>query len=1846
MNEQLEPIAVIGLAGRFPGARDADAFWRNLQEGRESVLFPSDEELTGAGVPPEALRDPDYVKAVAMAPGIDEFDARFFDLSPRDATSTDPQIRIFLEAAHAAMENAGYDPERIADVGVFGSVGVNRYVDLLTGSDHSNVRSASGMSVGVLNNSDYVATLVSYKLGFHGPSMTVQTACSSSLLTVHLAAQALRNGECEIALAGGSDVEFPLGHGHWWAPGSPMTPDGHCRPFDKDANGTIFGSGAGVVVLKRLSDALADGDTIRAVVRGTAVNNDGSGKVGFSAPSVTGQSAVVAEALEVAGVHPAQMSYVEAHCTGTPLGDPIEVTALTRAYQSLADGDLEPGGCAIGSVKGNVGHLGHASGVTALIKVVLSLENEQIPPSINCAAPNPKLGLESSPFRVNTELTPWPRTTGTPRLAGVSSLGIGGTNVHAIVEEGPSPALTAPDGKDRLLVWSGKTPGAEREYRDRLAEHLGRTGAAAFADTAATLQQGRTAHLHRAAVVAADPATAVAALTDPGASKLVVGRGAAVPRGVVFLLPGQGTQHAGMARGLYGTEYTFTRAFDECLDLFDEHGLAVRTAWRTAESDDRLQDTSLAQPLLFAVEYALSRMWLSWGIRPAGLLGHSIGELAAAAVAGVFGLAEGTALVAARARAMEETEPGGMYAVAASAETLAPLLPASLSLAVVNGPRQTVIAGPLPELAAFAEVLKADGISSRPVRTSHAFHSPMMAEAAAKFERAFEGVELRPPAIPIHSAATGRPVTDEEATTPAFWARQLTDPVRFGPALDALLRDDDLLLLEVGPGRTLAALATRHPALDASRHTVVATLPRPGGGSDHDGADWRSAMDALAVIWTEGHDVAWDVVGQQVPLRRIPLPGYPYQSVRHWVDAPALRHGTGDSALPATGETAAPAAAGAVTDRPAAGQPAAAGSPFTTLSWEETPRTASLRPPKDVPVVALLPADPDRALELTVALQRAGMRVTRVQPGGTYEEDGTGFRVRPGEAEDMERMLRTLTGRGVLPRTLVHAWTLGAGQPLSSATVRERLDASFHSLVALTQQGARHAAGGGMPALLVLTENSADVSGAEAVDPVNAMAHGLVRTVALEDERVVCKLVDVGAGVGEETLVAELADWQVPGVVALRGDRRWTRTEREYHPRPAPRPALREGGVYLITGGLGGLGMEVAKGLARTGLRPRLVLLGRTGMPEGEERERLLAAGDARTVRLAADLAELAASGAEYRVFACDVTDPRSLRRAADVAVARFGPVTGVLHLAGVAGDGMLAFRDRERTSSVLAPKVLGTLALAELFADRPKLDFFVSFSSRAALMGLRGGGDYAAANAFLDAFAGTPAPAGCRMLSINWPAWNTVGMAVPALAARDGRPQDGPPAAAVRHRTWSTELTPAECPALDEHRISGKAVLPGTGHLDLVVRAFRAEVLGARPAPVHLADVVFLRPLVVETRAVVEVSWEPEEGSGGRWRFTVASVPADGGVRQVHVTGSAAESTAPAGRVDTRELRARHTLGRARAAGRKKPQRLFSLGPRWNNVVSVDSVPGDRAEHLVALALPEVFADEAAGHALHPALLDSATSHARDPERDSFHLPFMYRSLTLYAASLPARLLSHIRRQDSADGLIVADVTLVSEDGELLAEIAGFTMRRVEDGTFIEAAAASAATSDDSPAPRTREVPRDGALAVQSGIDPETGTRLLLDLLDAVTPRQVAVAPYRDGLPLPVAEPRSPAVPGSGPAAAPAPSSTSPAASPPPAPAAPLAAPAPAPARTPEAVPSGADPVEERLRQLWAASLGMETISPDDDFFDLGGNSLTAVELMSQIRKHYRLDLSIAALFDYPTLRTLAAELRTRGAR
>ncbi|MEE4542460.1 SDR family NAD(P)-dependent oxidoreductase [Streptomyces sp. V4-01] len=1334
-----EPIAVIGMAGRFPGAVDLGRYWANLRDGVASIRFPSDDELLAAGVPAASLTAADYVKALATAPDVDAFDAEFFGLTPREARICDPQLRLFLECAHATLENAGYDVETLADVGVFGSTGAGHYLDLVRRSEGLGPLSRSGMSLTTWNSTDYLTSLVSYKLGLGGPSLNVATACSSSLVAVHLAAAALRAGECELALAGGVEVELPLGHGYWWEPGGTLSRDGHCRPFDKSASGTVYSSGVGMVALKRLSDALADGDHVRAVIRSTAVNNDGAAKAGFAAPSVTGQSAAVAEAMALADVAPRDVGMLEAHATGTVLGDPIEVAALKSAYQYL--GGAETGGTALTSVKGNIGHTVHASGAASLIKVVLSLENETIPPSAGYQDANPALGIDGSPFQVPTGAVPWPRTDGRPRVAAVNSYGVGGTNAHAVVEEAPAAAPAAPPAHDRprVVVWSARTPQAADRYRDSLAEHFAGPAGAAYAGSVATLQRGRTPYPHRGAVVAVGPQEAAALLQDPRSAAHFSTPAAGEPGRITFLFPGMGVQQVGVALDLYERSTAYAAAFDECLDLFEAQGVPLRELWRGGD-DERINAPGASQPLIFAVEHSLARAWQAWGITPSAVLGHSLGEITAATVAGVFTLEDAVRAVTARSRALQDTPPGGMLAVAASRDDVAPFLTGGVRLAVVNGPRQVVVAGPAEELVETGAALRRAGLASRALRTTHASHAPVAAPAVPAFAQALRGMRLSAPVVDFYSAARGRPAGAEEVTDPEFWSRQLVEPVNFADALDALTAAEGRqVMIEAGPGRALTAVVRQHPSVADGRHTVLPTLAQRRTDPL---AEVRSALAAVAAVWTEGHPVDWAAVEDLAEVARTPVPGYPYERERHWVDV-------------------APAAGGA-DGADAAGD---ASSPFSLLGWQERHRRPAPASDGAALAVALLPQDEERARTVTAALAEAGLDVVALRPGAEYQAAGREFTVRPGEPWDLARVFRALKESGDAPALLVHAATLlvragtgpgaadGGGVSGPGADggrgglgggLQDQLALGFSAASELVRQASRASAGGPRPDLLVLTERAVDVSGHDPLRPANAALTALVSTLPGEDVVARARLVDLGDSVAAHDLADELRNRGGDPLVALRGDRRWIPVERPLPLTPSQEPPLRDRGVYLVTGGTGGLGGVVARELARTGQRPVLILTGRKASPRPEL------------------LAELGDLGATAEVAACDVTDQAALAALVDDVSRRHGPVNGVFHLAGVAGSGMVAFTSTAKAAAAFDPKVLGTLALGRVFADRPPLDLFVAFSSRSVLEGVTGGADYAAANAVLDALVRSGVPAAGRLLTVAWPRWRDIGMGVP----------------------------------------------------------------------------------------------------------------------------------------------------------------------------------------------------------------------------------------------------------------------------------------------------------------------------------------------------------------------------------------------------------------------------------------------------------------------------------------------------
>jgi len=876
-------IAIVGMACRFPGARTPEEFWRNIDEGVEAVRSFSDEEILSDGGDPALLGDPAYVKAGTVLDDIDRFDAGFFDFTPREAEILDPQHRLFLECSWEALEYAGYDPHRYpGQIGVFAGSGSSTYLtdNLLHAPEI--VRAVGEYQLMLSTEKDFLPTRVSYKFNLRGPSISVNTACSTSLVAIHFAGASLLSGECDIALAGGARVEAAQRRGYLYQVGGIESPDGHCRPFDVDAQGTFGSSGVGVVALKRLEDAIADGDVIHAVIRGSAVNNDGARKVGYVAPAVDGQAEVIERALAVAGVSPGTIGYIETHGTATPLGDPIEVAALAQVYGREEEDASRP--CALGSVKSNIGHTDAAAGVAGLIKTVMALKDGTLPASLNFSAPNPKIDFGGTRFYVNTESRAWPTGDG-PRRAAVSSFGMGGTNAHVILEEAPRiPSRDAADDPE-LLVLSAGTPTALDTMTERLGDHLRDHPEVSLASAATTLRLGRRELDHRRTLVSADRKAAVEILTSKDAQRLRSGT-VRRTRGVAFVFPGQGSQYPAMGAGLYLREGVFRATVDLCSEFLRPHlGLDLRDVLYTGDGST-LQQTWLTQPALFVTEYALARHLMEWGVRPDAMAGHSIGEYVAACLAGVFSVEDALRLVGARGRLVQDLPSGAMLAVPLPETEVRWLLDEELSLAAVNGPALCVVAGPHPAVAAVEERLLRRGVTCRQLRTSHAFHSSMLDPVLDAFAAEVGRVSLQPPRLPYLSNVTGSWVTDEEATDPAYWVRHLRETVRFGDCARILLEEGHAVA-EVGPGRTLATFLRNKDGDRPDRreeggpktpaNAIVTLMRHPADDTD----DLAHMLDGVGRLWLAGVPVDWARFPEGGP--RVPLPTYPFERKRHWV---------------------------------------------------------------------------------------------------------------------------------------------------------------------------------------------------------------------------------------------------------------------------------------------------------------------------------------------------------------------------------------------------------------------------------------------------------------------------------------------------------------------------------------------------------------------------------------------------------------------------------------------------------------------------------------------------------------------------------------------------------------------------------------------------------------------------------------------------------------------------------------------------------------------------------------------------------------------------------------------------
>jgi len=1348
------------MSGRFPGAADLQAFWQNLVNGTKSIRFFSNAELLAAGVDWQRRSDPGYVNAGTHLEGVDLFDAAFFGFTPREAEIMDPQARQFLECAWEALEDSGYVPDKYKGlIGVFAGKGFPGYWIRNIFFNRDVVELVGELRAAIHNECDSLSQLVAYKLDLRGPSVSVQSFCSTSLVAVHLACQSLLGFECDMALAGGVAIEIPMGVGYLYQEGGILSPDGICRSLDANANGTVMGNGLGVVVLKRLEDSIRDGDHIYAVIRGSAICNDGIDRAGFTAPGVNGQAAAIAAALGNAGVNVESISYVETHGTGTLLGDSVELAAMLKVFREHTD---KKAFCAIGSVKPNIGHLDRASGVTSLIKVALALHHKQIPPSLNFEHPNPEIHLAGSPFYVNTDLRTWQSNGPWPLRAGLSSFGLGGTNAHVVLEEVPVLQPSGPGQTEQLLVISAKTEAALEIATCRLAAFLRERPACNLADLAYTLQMGRSAFNYRRVLVCSSAKDAAVALETANPKRVLSLHQTYRNRPIVFLFPGVGEHYLEMGRDLYFSEPRFRDLVDDCARTLQPilgilvtdqlypsaHPAGSADGPHPIETLRSLDDTAIAEPLVFVIEYSLARLLIAWGLRPQAMLGYSLGEYTAACIAGVLSVDDALKLVAERARLIKALPAVKMLAVPLAPAELTAWLTAAVDLAAHNAPQTSVVAGAPAAIDALAARLTAAQVACHQASATHASHSRMLATLLSPLTRLVQTIRLHPPQIPYLSNVTGNWITPEQATDPTYWAMQMCQPVQFAAALTTLLATKGQVLLEVGPGQALGSFANQHPACHGGQTSLIlATLP----AAHEPQSSLRYLLETVGKLWLLGVEPDWPGLHAGERRQRLPLPTYPFQRQRFWITpAPpqAQRSECGTRAL----EDA---------ERQLFAQW------FYVRVWRQTAVRNPSVPAGSATWLVLADAQ-GWGEQIAGWLSAHNQTVVIVQVGAAFRQlNTTHYQIDPRRRADYDKLLGRLKQLDRAPQQILHMWNLApADAPLTDVDALEiALATGLYSLMYLVQ------ALGELDLiacqLSVIAANAHMVTGAEPLWPISATLIGPTRVIPKEYPTVSCRFIDVSLPTRHtwqaeaffnnllgEVLSADFTDT----IVALRGHQRWVeRFERqslaslnEHGP-----ALLRLQGVYLITGGLGGIGLALAEHLAQT-VQAKLVLVGRTAMPPRAQWAQLLAEhgpdkGIGYKIQRIQRLEEL---GAEVLLVTADVSNLSQVQMAVQQAMDRFRAVHGVFHAAGVPGVGLVQLKTRETMAQVLAPKVIGTVVLEHALEGIP-LDILVLFSSTAAVSG-GGPGQfgYASANSFLDAYAVSRQGEKRLTVSIGWNDW------------------------------------------------------------------------------------------------------------------------------------------------------------------------------------------------------------------------------------------------------------------------------------------------------------------------------------------------------------------------------------------------------------------------------------------------------------------------------------------------------------
>jgi len=1856
-------IAVIGMAGRFPGANHIHQFWENLKNGIESIGFFSDEELLKQGVSSELLDHPNFVKAKGTLEGIEYFDAHFFDFLPVEAEAMDPQTRIFHECVWEALEDAGYDPGTYKGlIGLYAGASTNNGW-LLYASNLAAQAPEKLFSISLLADKDLLANRVSYQLNLKGPSSTIFTACSTSLVALHQACQGLLSGECQVALAGGISAVVPQNVGYMYQDGMIHSPDGHCRAFDEKAMGTVFGNGVGVVALKQLKEAREDRDYIYAVIKGSAVNNDGKRKVGFTAPSVQGQADVIQAALLAAEIQPESIGYIETHGTGTPMGDPIEMDALSQAFTARGNGF-----CPIGSIKSNIGHLDIAAGIASFIKAVLILHHKLIPPSLHFQTPNPEIEFSNTPFYVNTQLTEWKRGKH-PRRAGVSSFGMGGSNVHVILEEPPggvgepvSLPASNPSREYQLIVLSAKTqPALDRKTED-VAAHLKKNPGMNLADIAYTLQVGRSAMEYRKILVGQGLDDAIDLFLSPETGmvhKLPKNRG---NQSLVFMFPGQGSQYVNMGWEIYQKETIFREEMDRCFEIFKSlvgydikeilypsPGASVSTVVKN------INQTEITQPVIFIIEYALAKLLMDWGIHPDAMIGHSIGEYTAACLAGVLSLADALKLVALRGKLMQQMPRGAMLSVPLPEEELLPLLNEEIALAAVNGPSLCAVSGSLKAIAAFEKELNQKGHNTTRLHTSHAFHSPMMDPVVHSFNEEVKQVPLGTPEIQCISNVTGDWLSDEQAVSPTYWASHLRKTVQFYDGMKELLKQDNTIFLEMGPGQVLSTLArkqAKHPdsTNQSSNHWMINLMRHPR----EEVSDNRYLLTKIGQLWLYGKSIDWTSFYSKERRYRVPLPTYPFEGQRYWAAVEKPKKKKIDFSkkqfhewfyIPSWKRSM------PLAPDPIPGEPTSKNKPG--FKHKKNSRWLVFTDPMDL------------GSQLSAELEKGGSEVISVGMGQRFEKiTNTSYTLNPANSKDYEDLFHQLKTLEILPQAVLHLWNISGDndKPSLLEELDSTLEKGFYSLLAAAPILGKITAEENIR-LWVVTDSSHEVVGGEELSPVNASALGLGRVINREYPNLDCRGIDIELprpGIPQRRTVVKQVLSEIlqepPGnqrMIAFRDMHRWEQTFEPTHlQEPGERiPRLREEGVYLITGGLGGIGMELARHLADK-VNARLILTGRSVFPSRPRWDQWLEEHDPQdpvSIKIK-KVKELEEMGAKVNACQADVANLEQMQQVITRAREQFGALHGVIHAAGVPDGALIQLRTRQMSEKVLTPKIKGTLVLHQVLRDEP-MDFFILCSSVLSIVGPMGQAGYAAANAFLDAFAFYKTRSdGIFTLSVNWDLWQEVGMAVNA-----NRPKfeykklthplfdkyikieaEGDPGILVTYLNVSKHWF------LDEHRIMGSAIVLGTVYLEMARAAFELHMghnlKEGNHGPIEIRRVHYLNPLMVGNDENKELRVTLKK-QGEHFEFVfVTRSPVDKEAWVPHARGEITalpiEAESPV-KHDIKDIEAKFNLSGniIDAKGRNLHEGgIVQVGRRWD---SLEEIKFNEDTGLAALQLPEEYAGDMETYQLHPALLDAATSFMSGMTSlnlKSPHLPFSYGRLRVIKA-MPTRIFSYARYTGHTPGnddilTLMFDVTIMDEYGDECVEIEGFTVLTIlDEGRSIAqkvretfplppyVALLNQSTQTSLPADKSIEDPGKSAILTSEGIK-------AFDRVLGSSMPQVLVTPHDLTVLMEQVQ-----IAGAGYAGETDKSETF------------TGSPQIRPELTTVYV-APRNKTEKKLIGIVENYLGIEKVGINDTFFDLGATSLDLVQLGAKLEASFEKKIPVVDLFSYPTVNLLAKKL------